>query len=352
MGFRGIVVLAALLAASTTSCDRERGEDFGAIPVTTEIVKRTSFEPAQTLLGVVRAARSTPLVTVAGGTVRYPSRFVSGLQTGARVSRGEQMATLVNDRIAFAETQARLQMDAAAADLDRARRSFEQGVVSGAEHAEKAVRARLAQEAYKEAVRDAARLHIVAPHAGTLVVAKAVSPGTIVAPGTVLAEIASNGEAVVESAVPAADRDRIVPGLEARILAGGRIVATGRISEVATVIDPTGTARVVASIGTGTVPPPGSGVELQVSLGKRNDVITVPEEAVVAGADGPSVFTMGLSDAGFGQYRARRVRVELGGRSEGRVEITSGLRDGDRVVVAGADALTDDARVLEAKEPK
>ena len=60
--------------------------------------------PTITLLGVVRPARSIPLVAVSGGTVHYPRRFESALQTGAQVARGELVAEIRNDDVLFAQT--------------------------------------------------------------------------------------------------------------------------------------------------------------------------------------------------------------------------------------------------------
>ena len=104
----------------------------------------------------------------------------------------------------------------------------------------------------------------------------------------------------------------------------------------------------VASIDGDVAPVPGSGVDLQVELDRRVDVLTIPDEAIVAGAEGPAVFVLTLNEGMQRAYRVKRVDVETGGRANGRVEIRNGVRDGDRVVVSGADALTDDAVVMES----
>lgn len=345
-------VVLAVLAAGAFSCRHEREYQSGAIPVTIEVVKRTTFHPTLTAVGVVRAARSAPLTAANSGTIRYPARFSSGLETGAKVGRGEVIAEIRNEDLLFDQAQARLQMEAAEADFERAQRSFEHGVVSIAEHSAYRVRARLAKEAWQASIAQAARQRIVAPESGTLVVTRPVAPGTQVAAGTVIAEITSSGPPVIESAVAAADREQIRPGLRATITSGRRELGTAEIREVAAVIDRNGTARVVASVISGQIPPPGTGVELQIDLDERKDVITVPAEAVVAGAEGPSVFVSALAEGVFRQFRVRRAPVQLGGRAGGRVEIISGLQDGDRVVVAGADALSDDASVTEAGDKK
>jgi multidrug efflux system membrane fusion protein len=316
--------------------------------VKTEVVKSGEFAPALTLMGVVRAARTVPIEVVQSGTLVYARRFASGLQTGARVTRGERIAELRNDQVISSRTQARLQMEASNADFDRAKRSYEQGVVSSAEYNAMKVRAALAREQYEQSTRAASTLTIVAPESGTLIVAKPVAAGVPVAAGTLLAEIASGGAPIIESSVAASDRVSLRPGLVATF-GDGR----ARLTEVASVIDASGTARVVASIESGTVPPPGTGVELKVELDHRNDVLTVPEEAIVAASDGPAVFVAAMSAEGFQSFlRVKRVAVETGGRANGRVEITSGLRDGDRVVVSGADALSDDTIVNDAAGAK
>lgn len=340
-----VLVLAGLLLAS---CERESREDFAAVPVQIEVVKSTDFAPTLTLLGVVRAARTIPIEAVQGGTLVYARRFAGGLQTGARVTRGEVIAELRNDQVRYEREQARLRMEAENAQFELSRRSYEEGLTSAAEFQQAKLRAELARSQHAASQQQSARLTIVAPETGTLIVTKPVAPGIDVAARTLIAEIASGGSPVVESAVAAADRASLRPGLVAKF--GD---ARARIAEIASVIDASGTARVVATIERGTVPPPGTGVELQVELDRRPDVLTVPEEAIVAASEGPAVFVASSSAEGFRTFwRVKRVPVEIGGRSGGRVEITSGLRDGERVVVSGADALTDDAVVSEAMEAR
>jgi RND family efflux transporter MFP subunit len=344
------VMLAIPLVSILSSCDRERWEPPPATPVRTEAVRRADFVPATTLLGFVRAAQTIPLTILKAGRISYPSRFAGGLRTGERVTRSEEVARVRNDQTTSLRTQARLQMEAADADFDRAERSFRVGVVSSAEYSGYRVRAQLAHEQYAAATNEAADLRVIAPATGTLDVANPLAPGSAVTSGTVLAQIAAAGAPVIESSAPAAQRDLLRPGQTVTFTAPG-INGNGSITEVASVIDASGTARVVAAISGTAVPPPGTGVEMRVALDHRRDVITVPEDALVAAADGPAVFVVSTSEEAR-RSRVKRVRVETAGRANGRVEIVSGLRDGDRVVVSGADALTDDSIVIEAEEPK
>ncbi|MEK6375250.1 MAG: efflux RND transporter periplasmic adaptor subunit [Acidobacteriota bacterium] len=343
-------VAVAILALS--ACERERMEPSPAMPVRTELARRSSFTPTLTLLGVVRAAQSIPLSAQQRGTLRYPRRFANGLQTGARVSRGELIAEVDNDDMKAAQTEARLERDAAAADFDRAERSYKVGVISGAEHEARRVRAILAKEHYNAAAKRLSTLRLTAPASGTLVVTRLYPAGSLIEGSTVLAEIATAGAPLVESSVAASERALLRPGLPVTLTARGTPPwnGGGRIAEVAAVVGESGTSRVVAVIGTPGPPPPGTGVEVTVQMEPRGAALTVPEDAIVAGLDGPALFVVASSEGSFNRFRVKRVPVVTGGRANGRVEITSGLHDGDRVVVSGVDALTDDAIASEVSD--
>lgn len=341
---RALVIAVVVIAA----CQEQRESITTATPVRTEVAKRAEFAPSLTLAGVVRAAQTIPLTATQRGTLLLAPRFRDGLRTGEAVRAGELIAEVRNDQVLFSRTQARLQMEAAAADHERMERSHRDGVVSHAEFSASELRLRLAKESYAASQRDVATLRITAPAAGHLVVSKTIASGTMVEAGTPLAEIATNGVPLVESAVAASERALVRPGLNVQLTGPGGWTGSGKITEAASVIDAAGTARVVVQAA-GLPLLPGTGVELKVELDRRPDVLTVPDDAIVAGSEGPAVYVAALSDAMERGFRVKRVDIATGGRAAGRVEVTSGVRDGDRVVVSGADALTDDAIVTEAK---
>jgi RND family efflux transporter MFP subunit len=341
-----ILLCAAALAAACQQRDIERESD--AAPVRTEVAKRGAFAPTLALVGVVRASATIPVIALKTGSIAYAPRFAGGLRTGESVRAGETIAELRNDQSESTTRQARLQMEAAAADFDRAKRSYDLGVVSAAEFSGFKVRAELAREQFGASQKDATRQRIVAPRAGQLVVTQPIANGVEVAAGTKLAEIASGGTPVVETSVAAGDREQLQPGLIVH-LAHGAWKGDGKITEVASVIDGAGTARVVIALAGANAPPPGTGVDAEVELERHPDVLSVPEDAIVAGSEGSAVFIAGTAEGFRRGFRVKRVDVETGGRAAGRVEVRSGLRDGDRVVITGVDALSDGSFVVEAE---
>jgi multidrug efflux system membrane fusion protein len=348
-----LIPLVAVVLLPFSGCEREISEAPAVVPVRTEAAHSSSFTPALTLLGVVRASESIPVASQQRGTIHYPARFASGLQTGVRVTRGEWIADIKNEDLRSEQTQARLTMDGAAADYDRAQRSFREGVISSAELDSRRLRADVERERYKAASQRLATLRIIAPASGTLVVKKLYPGGSAVDASTLLAEITTAGPPMVESAVAASERAALRPGLAVMFTSHGTPPwqGAGHISEVASVVDENGTSRVVAVINRGEqTPPPGTGVEMSVQLPPRGSVVTVPEDALVAGADGPAVFIAANAEGSMNRFRVKRVTVTTGGRANGRVEITSGIHDGDRVVVSGAEALSDESLATDAGE--
>jgi membrane fusion protein (multidrug efflux system) len=67
-----------------------------------------------------------------------------------------------------------------------------------------------------------------------------------------------------------------------------------------------------------------------------------PEIALQQEGSQASVFRVGAGD------KVALVPVELGSRKEGKVEVTSGLKAGDRVVVEGIVKLHDGSSIVEA----
>ncbi len=93
------------------------------------------------------------------------------------------------------------------------------------------------------------------------------------------------------------------------------------------------------------LPAPGEGVEADVELDLRTGAITVPEEALVVSEGGSAVFVV----EGGTARRARGLDRRPGGGGTDRGAL--GVAAGDKVVVGGADLLSDGAKVEAIDEP-
>jgi multidrug efflux pump subunit AcrA (membrane-fusion protein)/YHS domain-containing protein len=128
------------------------------------------------------------------------------------------------------------------------------------------------------------------------------------------------------------DAPLIHPGATARVSVPGRPgVLTGVVSAVPPQFDPESRTLKVRL----EVENPGSALRpdmlVDVDLGvERPEAVTVPADAVVDSGLRRTVFV----ESSEGVYEPRG--VEVGWRAGGRVEITSGLAPGERIVVSGA----------------
>jgi len=84
--------------------------------------------------------------------------------------------------------------------------------------------------------------------------------------------------------------------------------------------------------------PPNASVNVQIVVGEKKGALVVPRAALQR--DGERRFVWILQN---GRARRRDVKVGLVGLTE--VEVTSGLADGDRVLMSGAVPLSEGLRV-------
>lgn len=84
---------------------------------------------------------------------------------------------------------------------------------------------------------------------------------------------------------------------------------------------------------------PGEFVNARIVLSTRQDVVTVPAEAIMQGPEGPYVYVLSANGT------AQRRRVDVAATQEGLAVISKGLAAGERVVVEGQYRLTDGAKV-------
>jgi HlyD family secretion protein len=210
-----------------------------------------------------------------------------------------------------------------------------------------AARAQLAQAEAGLAAIDV-QLHdatIQAPFAGTIT-KRDVEPGQIVSPATTstspLLTLSQVDDVYAEFVVPAQHRFELQPGQTAALQVDGLPDQTfqGRVELVRPAADASSrTFGVRVRIGNpnGALRP-GMFARGVIAVGVRHNVLQIPEDAVITAASGPMVFV--VRDG-----RAVRHAVTLGAHHDGMVDVAAGVVQGDAVVVAGQDALTDNQPV-------
>lgn len=256
---------------------------------------------------------------------------------GGKVREGQMLVELDAsvERAALADAEARRML--ALNNLERARelRRTNVGTQRALDEAEASFR--IAEAAVELARAQLAKRTIRAPFDAKASL-RHVSVGEFVAAGTALFTLEQIDPIKVDFRVPELFLPAVSVGNEIRIAIDafpGRSFA-GRVTAIDPLVDERGRSLLVrASIANPEEAlRPGLFARVSLTLSVKSDALWVAEEALVP--QGGKQFVFRILDQGEGKPKTvERVEVTTGLRRPGEVELTSGVRAGDLVVVAG-----------------
>lgn len=348
LSWRYSLIAMLVLSMVLAGCSKQQAAEPAPF-VKTQTVKLGSSGNAQ-YSGEVKGRYETQLAFQVGGkiirrTVDVGSKVGAGdvlLEIDARDIR--QSVTMSSAQVASAQSQLRL----AETNLTRYRTLYEQGAVSQAQLDQ-------FQNAYdvaKEAVNQAAAQNAqgtnqmgyttLAADAPGVIVAINAEAGQVVSAGQPVITLVKDGEREVEISVPENRVQEMGPGnpVAVNFWALQGVVVQGQVREVSPVPDKVSrTYKVRISL---ISPPPevNLGMTASVAVGGTapQQGVEVPLAALYQTGNQPNVWVV----AGD-QVTLRPVRI--GGFSESGVLVLEGLKDGDVIVTAGVQKLTEGQKV-------
>ncbi|MFT3897963.1 MAG: efflux RND transporter periplasmic adaptor subunit [Thermomonas sp.] len=335
--FAPILSAILMLAACGKSGPGERKD--APVVVTTTRVAAQPWQDSIEALGTARANESIAIVAKVSDVV---TRLA--FDSGERVRAGQ----LLVDMNSSAQ---RADVAAAAATL----RDAEQQLRRGSELARQQLIAQGQLETLR-ANRDAAAAALasrraavadrtlVAPFAGVLGL-RQVSVGALVGPGTTITTLDDDSRIKLDFTVSESALSSLARGqaIGARSDAWPGVSFDGTVADIDSRIDPDTRAVTVRA----ELPNPDgrlrAGMLLRVAVRlPERQALALPEIAVQQEGTQAGVFRVGAGD------KVELVPVQLGSRNAGKVEIASGLKAGDRVVVEGIVKLHDGSSIVEA----
>lgn len=258
---------------------------------------------------------------------------------GEAVRVGQPIVTLI------ASPATRLDLDrfareaaVAGAEAARLRRLRADGLASDAEVATAVAAAATASEASANLRRltGGGRVTLSAPVAGVIDNLPA-SPGTLVAPGGLVASVASTRLLNARLGVEVEDAQRIQPGAAIRLtgLHEDGAAVEARAASVDRRVDPaTRLAAVIVALPSGSPVLPGEALKGEIVVGEQTAAVVVPRAAVLYEGDQPYVFVVARNVAS-------RRPVVVGLEQAEAVQVSAGVRPGERVVIEGGPSLSD-----------
>lgn len=329
-----------VLAACTSKEPAGRGAaGVPAIPVTTALVEPMQWVDTIEAVGTTRARESITLTAKISDTVRKIN-----FQDGQHVDAGDVLVELTSGQqvAALAEAQATFK------DAERLMKRNNDLVSQGTVSRQVADTARATHDSAQARVAvlraQLADRVVTAPFSGVLGL-RQVSVGALVTPGTVITTLDDIDTVKLDFSLA----ERYL----AAVRSGLAIVVTtaaypdrrfeGTVISVDSRVDPMTRSFLVRAEMPNADHALRAGMLMTVKLLQpAREVLGVPEIAVEQVGTGAFVYRVQEGN------KVSRIKVELGARQQGKVEILSGLAAGDRIVIDGTVKLRDGSLVSDA----
>jgi RND family efflux transporter MFP subunit len=332
-----LIALTAALAACGNGSDTAATQ--GAAPVRVAVVESAPAIASLRAVGVLAPADEVRLAFKTGGVIRS----IEVVQ-GEQVKQGQRLATLADDEVAAAVSQARAVSDQAARDLERGRALLADEVATREQVEDLATAHAVANAQLRSALFNAKHSRIEATGDG-VVLRRLAEPDEQVAAGQPVLVVGNTGGGwIVRAALSDRDVVRVQPGSVAEVTFDAfpdrRFAA--KIIEISAAADPqTGTYEMKLSIDPqGARFVQGLVAKVVIADPDAENVAVVPVTSLLE-ADGRLATVFVVAESGV----AKRVSVRTGRLIGERVEVVAGLDLGDRVVIEGAAWLDDNEAV-------
>ena len=313
-----------------------------AISVRAEEIVREPISSLYSTSATLRADRQATVIARTRGVVRRLA-----VEEGDRVTAGQPLAYLEDDEQKIAAARARTIEETARREHERLSGLYEQGLVSVDEYEVSRRDAEDAAHALELAELELNRTVIRAPIAG-VVVTRHLDVGATVSDGTPVYDLADVDPLYADINIPERHVTRLKPGQEVHLTAdatGAQAMAI--IERIAPAVDPaTGTVKVTVAVEGDSGLRPGAFVRVDIVTDTHADALVAARSALVA--EGRRWHLYRLTKDGT---TVEQIGVELGFETGDRVEIVGTTQEGvtlsagDMVVVLGAPALSDGAKV-------
>jgi membrane fusion protein (multidrug efflux system) len=330
-----------------------------AVTVSTMTVEPISWTPGIDAIGTVAASQGVDLTVETTGIVQ-----TIGFSANEHVAKGKLLLQLEAgvQRADLAAAQAQAALDQQS--LDRALELQKRGVNTDVtvDSARAAATASAAQVARAQALLD--QKQVSAPFSGTMGIPK-IDEGQYISPGTTIATLQDLQIMRVDFTVPEQQFDLLKIGQSVAFGDNANDMPfRGKITGIDPKVDPV--SRLVSVRAEMTNPEgrvnPGQFLQVRVELPKEDNILAIPQTALVSSLYGDFVFVVRPAKAPEGpkpageadseavaaeapkpdappSLAAYQVFVKAGRRTQGRVEIIEGLAPGDEVVTAGQNRL-------------
>jgi len=260
------------------------------------------------------------------------------VEEGARVRRGQVLASLDRDQLKLALEEARAQLDNARSTYERNTKMLEKELTSQEVLDNSKYQFETARTRSERAELNLRYATITSPFDG-MVTKRYIEVGSLIRANMVLFNIADMSRLLARVYVPEKEMARINVGdhveIESEMIPDRRFA--GEVEMISPVVDPaTGTIKVTVHLTEGyDLLKPGMFCSVFILTDTHQNVMVISRKALLPDSETPEVFVVDDS------LRVHRRPVEIGIQQGDTLEVVSGLRLEEKVVLIGQENLSE-----------
>jgi len=335
--FACVLLLSACQQGNEVEEEQTEEEETPPVPVETSAPVRGDIFATYTGTAPIEAFAEADVIAKVAGEVRELH-----VEEGDMVSKDQVLATLDGDRLRLELSESQARLKKMQRDFQRNQELQEKGLISEGDFEKIRYDLEALEASYNLASLELDYTQIRAPIEG-VVSERYLKLGNTIKTGDPVFRVTSFDPLVAYMFVPEREFRQIAAGqpvlIEIDALPGPPVAAS--VTRISPVVDPdTGTFKITIEMGAANQRiKPGMFGRMSIVYDRHDDVLQVPRSAIIETASQTSVFVV---EDEFGIRKS----VETGFSSNGMVEITSGLTDGENVITVGHVGLKNEASVV------
>ncbi len=344
--FYAPLAIIAVLGLSACNNQSSDAESDVAIPVSVEDIKLSSIEQTIASTGTVVADMQTTLATETSGNYILKTNPRTGRKfaLGDVVAKDQVIIELEDKEYlnGIGLESKKLNLDIAEQTYEKQKSLFDKGGVTQSELSNAEVSLVSAKNDYELAQIQLSKLQIRAPFRGVITDIPTYTQGTRVASSTEVVSLMSYNKLLLEVNLPEKYINQVESGQDIRVMnyTLPDDTLSGHVAELSPAIS-TETRTFLAKLEIDNPDlklRPGMFVQTDIILDRKDSVVVIPKDVVISNRRGKTVYIVSKGTAEAKQ-------VTFGYENKDQVEITSGLKENERLVVKGFETLRNRSKV-------
>jgi RND family efflux transporter MFP subunit len=341
------LALFAAFAALFGCNNRQESETADlAIPVTVEDIRLQPIMQYVNATGTAKATQEVTLSSEMAGIYKLANNPSTGrpFKLGDMVRGGQVIVRLEDDEYVnnIALDAQKLNLEISEQEYEKQKSLYEKGGVTLRELRNAEVSATNARYSYENAQVRLSKMNIIAPFSGVIVDLPFYTPGTRVNSGSAMATIMSYDKMFMDINLPEKSISEITVGQD--VLITNYTLANDTLHGQVTELSPAISTETRTFKGKLTIDNselklrPGMFVKADIVVAQKDSAIVVPKNILLSSGRGRMVFVVD-------QSTATERRLTTGIENQDQVEVITGLKVNERLVIGGYETLRNNSKV-------